>query len=163
GNPPHEPSGHFGGIPLDLSRLPSRYPGQWKVLQARVEQVLAAWAARLGADIRRGHEVYAMTTGRDGGAVRGRTPGGARRPTGSYLVGCDGQESTVAQLAGAPFAGPGATHELLRADVSGIEVPNRRFERLPNGLAISARRPDDVTRVMVAAFDRPAGHRVGQP
>src|SRR5882724_3110075 len=43
GNPPSEPAGHFGGIPLDLSSLPTPYPGQWKVPQARVEQLLASW------------------------------------------------------------------------------------------------------------------------
>src|ERR1700726_2310596 len=56
GTPPHDGMGHFGGVPLDLSDLPSRYPGQWKVPQTRVEELLAEWAASLGADIRREHD-----------------------------------------------------------------------------------------------------------
>jgi len=36
-SPPNQRMGHFGGIPLDLGELATRYPGQWKVLQAEVE------------------------------------------------------------------------------------------------------------------------------
>jgi 2-polyprenyl-6-methoxyphenol hydroxylase-like FAD-dependent oxidoreductase len=159
GTPPNEPAGHFGGIPLVLSGLSTRYPGQWKVLQARVEELLAAWAIGLGADLRREHDV----TGLDAGDDRVRVRAGSVELTARYVVGCDGEDSTVRRLAGIEFAGRDATHELLRADVAGIDVPNRRFERLAGGLAISSRRPDGVTRVMVSAFDRPVGHRAAPP
>jgi 2-polyprenyl-6-methoxyphenol hydroxylase-like FAD-dependent oxidoreductase len=159
GTPPNEPTGHFGGIPLDFRGLSTRYAGQWKVLQARVEELLATWAVDLGADLRREHDV----TGLEVGADRVRVRAGPVEVTGRYVVGCDGEGSTVRRLAGIEFAGVDATRELLRADVVGIDVPNRRFQRLPNGLAISSRRPDGVTRVMVSAFDHPAGHRATPP
>lgn len=163
GTPPNDRMGHFGGIPLDLGGLPTRYPGQWKVPQTRVEELLAEWADGLGADIRRGHELLGMTAVDDRVRVRVAGPTGPVELTGGYLVGCDGEDSTVRRLSGTEFPGMDATHELLRADVAGIDVPNRRFERLPNGLAIAARRPEGVTRVMVAEFDRPARQRTAEP
>lgn len=77
-----------------------------------------------------------------------------RTVRGDYLVGCDGEESTVRRLTGAAFPGHDAVRELLRADVAGIDIPDRRFERLPAGLAIAARQPGGVTRVMVHEFGR---------
>jgi 2-polyprenyl-6-methoxyphenol hydroxylase-like FAD-dependent oxidoreductase len=162
GTPPNEPRGHFGGIPLELSHLSTRYPGQWKVPQARVEALLAEWAAGAGADIRRDHEVVGMKVEDDLVRVQVAGPAGPLELTTAFLVGCDGEDSTVRGLAGIEFPGMDASRELLRADVLGIDVPNRRFQRLPDGLAISATR-DGVTRVMVAAYERPVGRRVGQP
>ncbi|RST05377.1 SDR family oxidoreductase [Streptomyces sp. WAC07149] len=161
GDVPRENAGHFGGIPLDLG-LPGPYPGQWKVAQTRLEEVLGEWAADLGADIRRGHELTGLTTTADGALATVRTESGRelafRAP---YLVGCDGEDSAVRRLGGFGFPGTDAGRELLRADVAGIDIPNRRFERLAGGLAIAARRPDGVTRVMVHEFG--ARPRAGQP
>ncbi|MGW8765598.1 FAD-dependent monooxygenase [Streptomyces sp. NPDC055815] len=163
GTPPSEPRGHFGGIPLDLT-LPSPHPGQWKVEQTRTERLLAEWAAGLGAGLRRGHTLRSLTetdTHTEAGAVG---PDGREvRVRARYLVGCDGEQSTVRALTGAEFPGQEARRELLRADVAGIDVPNRRFQRLPGGLAVAARRPDGVTRVMVHAFGRPAAPRTEEP
>lgn len=173
GSPPIQRSGHFGGIPLDFSTLPTRFPGQYKVLQAQVEEVLARRATELGADIRREHEVCALEDGPDAtgpdapdaGAVRvhARTPAGQVRVTGRYVVGCDGEDSTVRVLSGIDFPGTAGTHELLRADVAGVDIAERRFERLPEGLAISSRLPNGATRVMVSVFGAPVGPRPGPP
>ncbi|MFJ3883234.1 SDR family oxidoreductase [Streptomyces sp. NPDC090077] len=161
GDVPRENTGHFGGIPLDLG-LPGPYPGQWKVAQTRLEEVLGEWAADLGADIRRGHELTGLTTTADGVLATVRTEdGGERAFRAPYLVGCDGENSAVRRLGGFGFPGTDAERELLRADVAGIDVPNRRFERLEGGLAIAARRPDGVTRVMVHEFG--ARPRTAQP
>jgi len=154
GAPPNEPRGHFGGIPLDLT-LPSRYPGQWKVPQDHTEAVLQEWAGSLGADIRRGHTVLAVESGADQVEVTAGTDRAEVRLRARYLVACDGEQSTVRDLLGADFPGEDAGRELLRADVAGISIPNRRFERLERGLAIAARRGDGVTRVMVHEFDSP--------
>ncbi|MFJ6567682.1 FAD-dependent monooxygenase [Streptomyces sp. NPDC091292] len=156
GTPPREPRGHFAGIPLDLT-LPSAYPGQWKVPQFRTERLLEDWARSLGAEVRRGcavRGVRAAGEGADGEYVEAEVdgPDGGLRVRGRFLVGCDGEHSTVRRLVGADFPGHDARRALLRADVDGITVPNRRFERLPDGLAIAARRDDGVTRVMVHAF-----------
>ncbi|MEU8654495.1 FAD-dependent oxidoreductase [Streptomyces sp. NPDC048737] len=163
GNPPCEPRGHFGGIPLDLT-LPGPYPGQWKVPQTRTESVLEEWALGLGADLRCGHTLHAVddrgshveaaATGRHGGRVTLRA---------DYLVACDGQDSTVRALTGAGFPGTPAARELLRADVEGLDIPGRRFERLPGGFAVAARNPAGVTRVMVHEFGAAVRERAGEP
>ncbi|OEU85639.1 monooxygenase [Streptomyces abyssalis] len=160
GDVPDDARGHFGGVPLDLT-LPSPYPGQWKVPQTRVEELLGRWATDLGADIRRGHEVTGLTVADEYASVDVRTAdGSAVRFRADYVVGCDGENSTVRRLGGFDSPGADAERELLRADVAGIEIPDRRFERLPGGLAIAARRPDGVTRVMVHEFGaHPSGRQ----
>jgi 2-polyprenyl-6-methoxyphenol hydroxylase-like FAD-dependent oxidoreductase len=174
GTPPCEPRGHFGGVPLDLT-LPSSYPGQWKVAQTRTEELLQRRAAVLGADLRRRHQLLSLEAksegagrdeagrvgvGRGGVEAEAIGPYGPVRIRARYLVGCDGEDSTVRRLVRAPFPGRDAARELLRADVSGVEVADRRFQRLEHGLAIAATR-EGVTRVMVHEFGRPAAERGG--
>jgi oxygenase len=158
GTPPCEPRGHFGGVPLDLT-LPSSHPGQWKVAQTRTEELLQRRAAALGADLRRRHQLLSLTA-EDGVEAEAIGPYGPVRIRARYLVGCDGEDSTVRRLVRAPFPGRDAARELLRADVCGVEVADRRFQRLEHGLAIAATR-EGVTRVMVHEFGRPAPERGG--
>ncbi|MFI9272587.1 FAD-dependent monooxygenase [Kitasatospora sp. NPDC052896] len=163
GTPPNDGAGHFGGLPLDLGGLDTRHPGQWKVLQARTEELLAARATALGARIRRSHRVTGLRAGPDHVEVAAQGPAGPLRLRAGYLVGCDGEDSTVRQLAGIGFLGAAAGKELLRADVDGIDIPGRRFERFPTGMAVAARRPDGVTRVMVHEFAVRPVPRTGPP
>lgn len=158
GTPPCEPRGHFGGVPLDLT-LPSSHPGQWKVAQTRTEELLQRRAAALGADLRRRHQLLSLTA-EDGVEAEAIGPYGPVRIRARYLVGCDGEDSTVRRLVRAPFPGRDAARELLRADVCGVAVADRRFQRLEHGLAIAATR-EGVTRVMVHEFGRPAPERGG--
>ncbi|HEY5834816.1 FAD-dependent monooxygenase [Streptomyces sp.] len=151
GTPPNSVLGHFGGIPLDLT-LPTRYPGQWKVAQVRTERLLQEWALALGADIRRGWELRELAQDGDAVHVTAATTEGTRRLRAAYLVGCDGEDSAARRLIGAAFPGRPARRELLRADVAGIEIPGRRFQQMERGLAIAARDPDGITRVMVHEF-----------
>ncbi|MFJ3671270.1 FAD-dependent monooxygenase [Streptomyces sp. NPDC090106] len=162
GTPPHELRGHFGGIPLDLT-LPSTHPGQWKVPQTETERLLQDWSADLGASILRRHTLRALRTSSEGVEAVAAGPDGPLRIRSAYLVACDGENSTVRRLLDADFPGEDATRELLRADVAGIDVPDRRFQRLEHGMAVAARRPDGVTRVMVHEFGRPAELRTGEP
>jgi oxygenase/bifunctional oxygenase/reductase len=155
--PPNQRMGHFGGIPLDLGELATRYPGQWKVLQAEVEKLLAGWAVEQGADLRRAYELVGLWAGPNRVRVRVDGPSGPQELTAEYLVGCDGEQSTVRQLAGIELTGREPTRELFRADVAGIEIAERRFQRLPNGLAIAGRLPSGATRVMVSEFQPPTG------
>nr|WP_202455729.1 SDR family oxidoreductase [Streptomyces sp. SID8367] len=159
GPPPDAGAGHFGGIPLDLAEAgDSPYAGQWKAPQTRVEAVLTDWATGLGAELRRGHTVTALTEAPDRVHVVATTPTGERlRLTAAYVVGCDGEESTVRRLAGFAFPGVGPTKELLRADLRGVDLRERRFERHPGGVANARRGPDGITRVMVHAFGRAPG------
>ncbi|MBT2402036.1 MULTISPECIES: FAD-dependent oxidoreductase [unclassified Streptomyces] len=160
GTPPNEPRGHFGGIPLDLT-LPSPHPGQWKVPQTKTEAVLEEWAISLGADIRCGHELTALRETGEHALAEAEGRDGQLALRARYLVACDGEDSAVRALTGADFPGENAGRELIRADVDGIEVPNRRFQRLEHGLAIAARRNDGVTRVMVHEFGSAAKPRTG--
>ncbi|MEU3984558.1 SDR family oxidoreductase [Streptomyces sp. NPDC026672] len=159
GPPPDAGPGHFGGVPLDLAEAgDSPYAGQWKAPQTLVEAVLADWAAGLGAEVRRGHTVTALAEAPDRVHVVATTPAGGRlRLSAAYVVGCDGEESTVRRLAGFAFPGTGPTKELLRADLTGIDLRERRFERHPEGVANARRGANGVTRVMVHAFDRVPG------
>lgn len=152
GEIPHEPMGHFGGIPLDLA-VPSAYSGQWKVPQTKTEQLLGDWAADLGADIRRGWRVRELEQFESGVRVRGDRASGPGRLTARYLVACDGEDSTVRGLCAAEFPGRPATREILRADLTGCDLRPRRFERLPGGVAVAAR-IGAVTRVMVHEYGR---------
>ena len=150
GELPHEPLGHFGGIPLDLN-LPSPYAGQWKVPQTRTTAILRSWAIDLGAVVLEGHSLSKVTTTSSGIVVRVDSRHGSRNLLASYLVGCDGETSTTARLMNTEFAGRSSDRQLHRVDVTGIDIRNRKFERLTSGLAIAARR-EDVTRVMVHEF-----------
>ncbi|WP_051872276.1 FAD-dependent monooxygenase [Streptomyces sclerotialus] len=162
GTPPNERRGHYGGIPMDLT-LPSTYPGQWKVPQYRTERLLQNWALTLGADIRRRWEVRELTDDGDSVQVTADTPQGTARVRGAYLVACDGEDSTVRTRTGVGFPGRSTARELLRADVTGLDVPDRRFERLPHGLAIAARNAEGVTRIMVHEFGRGRAPRTHAP
>ncbi len=159
---PVEPRGHFGGIGMDLT-VPSPFSGQWKVPQADLEAQLARWAQSLGATIRRGVTVTSIE--QDGSGVRVFADGadGSLGVHADWVVGCDGEHSTVRRLVGADFPGHDATRELMRADVAGIEIEDRRFQRLERGFAVAARRPDGVTRVMVCEFDRASWPRSAPP
>ncbi|MGW0702214.1 FAD-dependent monooxygenase [Streptomyces sp. NPDC002867] len=163
GTVPRDTKGHFGGIPLDFGGLDSPYPGQWKAPQARTERLLGDWAAGLGAVVRRGHELVGLRQTPTEVEAEAVSPAGNVHIRGSYLVGCDGEAGAVRRLAGFAFPGTDATRELLRADVAGIDVPERRFERHEHGLAIAHRRPDGITRVMVHEFGRTAAPRVRAP
>ncbi|MEQ3552805.1 FAD-dependent monooxygenase [Pseudonocardia nematodicida] len=162
GDPPVEPRGHVGGIPLDLVAPPapaSPYAGQWKVPQATLERILAGRARELGVEVRREHEVVGLTDTGDAVAVAVRGPAGPRRIAGSWLVGCDGADGPVRDLAGIPATGRAATRTLLRADLTGVDIRERRFERHPGGLAVAARLPGGATRVMVHDAGRAPGGR----
>ncbi|HEX4729116.1 MAG TPA: FAD-dependent monooxygenase, partial [Jatrophihabitans sp.] len=151
----NESRSHFGGIPFDLGSTP-----QWYVPQPVTERVLRDWGLELGVDLRWRHRVDAIEVAADGVTVR--TTDGARLRA-LCVVGCDGQHSTVRRLSTAGFPEPAQPRELIRADVAGVDIPNRRFQRLPNGLAVAARRPDGRTRVMVHRFGQLARPRTGAP
>ncbi|MEU2394623.1 SDR family oxidoreductase [Streptomyces sp. NPDC007369] len=162
--PPADGRGHFGGLPLDIGATDSPHRGQWKVPQTHTRAVLLDWARELGAEVHTGWELTGLVQTDDSVEAVVRTADGeTRRLSAAYAVGCDGEQSAVRRLAGFAFPGTDASRELLRADVAGITVPDRRFERFPGGLAIAGRRPDGVTRVMVHRFGRPAVRRTAEP
>ncbi|MFJ6539429.1 SDR family oxidoreductase [Streptomyces sp. NPDC091385] len=158
--------GHFGGLRLDLTAADPahRWAGQWKCPQTRLEAVLQERARDLGADVRRGRRLVALRDRGDGVLVESvATDGHRERLTCAYVVGCDGGDSSVRRLASIGFEGSAARREMLRADVAGLDVPDRRFERHPRGLATAHRWPDGSTRVMVHVFGTAPARRPGPP
>ncbi|MFD7291884.1 SDR family oxidoreductase [Streptomyces sp. NPDC059897] len=158
--------GHFGGMRLDLTAADPDHPyaGQWKCPQTRLEAVLQERATELGAVVRRGLRLVALRDTGSRMSVEAVGADGRRESlTCSHVIGCDGGDSTVRRLGGFDFAGTDARHEMLRADVEGLHIPDRRFERHPRGLATAHRWPDGSTRVMVHVFGTAPGRRTGPP
>lgn len=158
----HEPRAHFGGLSFDLSGMDSEYAGNWKVPQYRTEKIMTERAARLGAILLRSHELTEIRELEDHVVCGVRGPAGDLRIQARYVVGCDGAQSTVRTLCGFTSSGTGPTREMLRADVIGLEIRDRRFERFPAGLAVASTR-DGVTRVMVHAFGEDVSERLAPP
>lgn len=158
--------GHFGGLPLTLAEADPGHPhaGQWEYLQSHLEPVLEAWAVDNGARVLRGHRVTGLVDGADGVTAEVSGPGGARlRAAARYLVGCDGERSTVRGLAGFALEGRTATRRMLRADVRGIDVEPRRLRRYPNGTATAHPRGDGTVRLMVHDRGLPPADRGTEP
>jgi NAD(P)-dependent dehydrogenase (short-subunit alcohol dehydrogenase family)/2-polyprenyl-6-methoxyphenol hydroxylase-like FAD-dependent oxidoreductase len=155
--------GHFGGIRFDLADADPAHPyaGQWECLQFRVEAALEKRASAAGAVLHRGWALTSFESCHDRVVVIATEPGGAeRRFTARYLVGCDGEHSTVRELGGFVLAGPEASREMLRADIAGIDLPPRRLKRYPAGVATAHSRGDGTTRLMVHVF---GGRTTGVP
>ncbi|XVQ14173.1 FAD-dependent monooxygenase [Spirillospora sp. CA-255316] len=169
GAPPVRDTGHFGGIPVEVGRAGGPVPANWMVPQFRTEEILHDRATGLGATVHRGRQVVGLHD--DGGSVTldvrdrddRRDPGGTSRIRARYVVGCDGRDGVVRDLAGIAFPGRDASRELLRADVSGVDIPPRRFDRLPCGVAVAGALPHGATRLMVLEHDRAPAARPGPP
>ncbi|HEV2783278.1 MAG TPA: FAD-dependent monooxygenase [Actinophytocola sp.] len=101
------PRAHFALLPtpLDFSRLPTGYPYQLILPQARTEHLLAEWARELDVPIRRGHNVVGVRQDESSATVAVRGPDGAYELSARYVVGCDGGNSIVRIQAGIDFPG----------------------------------------------------------
>ena len=95
----------FGGTDLDFSHLAD--PPMWvlHLPQPRLERLLGEHASELGIEIRRGHEVVAVSQDDDAAVADMRGPDGPYQVSASYLVGCDGARSRVRDMAGIAFPG----------------------------------------------------------
>lgn len=158
----HEPRAHFAGLSFDVSGLDSDYAGHWKVPQFRTEGILGLRAERLGASLLRAHELTGIRASEDHVVCAVRGPAEDLRIRAQYLAGCDGAHSMVRRLCGFTSSATSATKELLRADVTGIDIPDRRFESFEDGFAVASTR-DGVTRVMVHAFGQGVTERRAPP
>ncbi|MEU9291524.1 FAD-dependent monooxygenase [Streptomyces sp. NPDC048275] len=98
GEQPKWPALHFGMVWLDLTKLESEY--NLLVSQTAIERMLQAQAAEAGADVRRGHTVTGYSQDDSGVTVQVRCADGDYELRGAYLVGCDGRDSLVRELAG---------------------------------------------------------------
>lgn len=97
----------FGNVHLDLSGLADPPMTAVQIPQPRLERLLEGRAQRLGARIRRGHELTGFTQDQDGVSADVHGPDGPYRVRAQYLIGCDGSRSGVRDMAGIRF--PGST------------------------------------------------------
>jgi len=156
--------GHFGGLPVDFGLLDGAHQAAKSIPQSQTEQVLEDWAAELGSDIRRDHEVLAVHDGGSDVSVQVRGPDGDRRLSSSYLVGCDGGRSRVRRAAGFDFPGTAATMEMFLADVRGLDLEPRMIgETLPGGMVMVGPLPGGVTRLIVCERGTPPRRRETPP
>ncbi|MEU1816613.1 FAD-dependent monooxygenase [Streptomyces roseifaciens] len=134
----------FGRGRIDLSRLPSRFPGVLMTPQYETERVLEERALKAGAVLRRGAEVTGLRQDADGVELDVRDVGardeGIRRDgdgaeggasetlRAAYVVGADGVRSAVRKALGMPFPGRSVLRSVMLADV--------RLETEPDGLPV---------------------------
>lgn len=108
-------AGHFAGIPLDMSTLPTRYPYLLALMQTVTERHLEQFAADLGVIVQWSTSVVGAEQDDDGVTVTMRHATGEIIRRADYLVGCDGSRSTVRRLADLPFDGTDGRYTTLFA------------------------------------------------
>ncbi|UWE09972.1 FAD-dependent monooxygenase [Actinacidiphila bryophytorum] len=156
--------GHFGGVPVDFAVLEGAHQAAKSVPQSATEAVLEAWAADLGADIRRDHELLGIAEKDDAVEITVRGPQGEHLLRTEWLVGCDGGRSTVRKAAGFDFPGTAATMEMYLADLRGVDLAPRMIgETLPGGMVMVGPLPGGVTRIIVCERGTPPRRRTGPP
>ncbi|MEU4218782.1 FAD-dependent monooxygenase [Actinoplanes sp. NPDC026623] len=150
---------HFGGLPLDLTRLlesvsPEHLPPSLMAPQAQVERVLQEWAVELGAQLRRGHQVAGLTQTDELVTLQVDGPDCGYRLDSRYVVGCDGARSLVRRAAGIGFTGTEATQISRFGDVTLTDpdaVPPG-MRRTPTGLFTAFPLGNGVHRVVVSEW-----------
>lgn len=164
------PSFQFGGLSLDLARLGTSPLHILPIPQPRLESLLGERAQELGADVRRGHELLALSQDGDAVTLDVRVPDGDLRLRARYVVGCDGAHSLVRKQAGIGFPGstrPGVTRiarvplpaSLVVPGTRDLDVPGagrlrQGFNRTPRGtIAVMSLEPG----VLVVATMEPDG------
>ncbi|MCP2260637.1 bifunctional hydroxylase/dehydrase [Streptoalloteichus tenebrarius] len=149
GDVPRRRLGHFAAlpVPLDYGLVDGAHPVMALHPQARTERVLAAWAAELGVPVRWGHGVVGLAQDADGVKVEVEGPEGRYRLRAGYLVGCDGGHSTVRHAAGFDFPGTGGDRHFVMADVTGVDLRPRLFQRNERGAFAVVPLGEGVTRI----------------
>ncbi|MEU4552107.1 FAD-dependent monooxygenase [Micromonospora violae] len=129
--PVPQPAFTFGAFPLDLTMLAENPHYVLGVPQAQLEAELAARAAELGVDLRRGHEVVDLHQRPDGVEV---TLADGTQLTSRFLVGADGGRSVVRRLAGIDF--PGVTTDRSVSRTAIVTVPASSLDPETGGLRV---------------------------
>jgi 2-polyprenyl-6-methoxyphenol hydroxylase-like FAD-dependent oxidoreductase len=143
---PHTGTGHYVGLPLDLSQAPSPWAGIRRCPQPELLRRLERWARAQGVLLLRGRRVRSVQQDQDQ-VVVGTADG--RRFTAVVLVAADGQASTVREHLRLRCQGPAGTRSMVRADLRDVRLRPRRFERIGARTLTSAALNERITRVMV--------------
>jgi 2-polyprenyl-6-methoxyphenol hydroxylase-like FAD-dependent oxidoreductase len=150
---PHAPVTGLPG-PLLLDGAATDHPFSLGIPQTRVEEVLEGWAADLGADILRGHELRSFTQDADGVTALVHNGQFGRTIRARYLAGCDGGRSTVRKQAGIGFPGVDARWFALLGDVE-CELPYGPSAG-PDGRTLFVIPRPGYVRIVVREDDPPA-------
>lgn len=105
GPPVPAPGFQFGALPLPLAALEDNPMHLLPIPQRRLERLLEERARRLGAQIRRGHDLIGLDQTADRVSAEIDGPEGRYTLHVPYLVGADGGHSTVRKACGIAFPG----------------------------------------------------------
>ncbi|RFP16286.1 MULTISPECIES: FAD-dependent monooxygenase [unclassified Duganella] len=162
GAPPRRQAGHFAGIPfddadIDTSQWPYRLSSPADTNMAadmeHIETSLAARAAMLGVEIRRGIGVDEVGQSDDVVTIRA----GGETIRARWMVACDGGRSTVRKALGFEFTGtdPEFTGYSVQVDMADPEQLQAGRHYTPTGMYFQSR-PGTIAMV---EFDGGAFHR----
>ncbi len=101
------PQFQFGPLQLDFSRLSASPLHILAIPQRRLEMLLGERLAERGGNVRRGHELLALSAseGDESARLEVNGPDGVYQIRARYVVGCDGAHSPVRKQAGIGFPG----------------------------------------------------------
>jgi 2-polyprenyl-6-methoxyphenol hydroxylase-like FAD-dependent oxidoreductase len=148
------PHAFFAHLILDPAKLRQQRPLNFMVRQTTLEEHLAEYAMKSGAEIRRGHEIIGLEQDDSGATLHVRSPDGADTVRCRYLVGCDGVDSSVRQLTGIGFPGTETPFYGILGDVDASEelYGHLGARQYPDGLFTVAPSGPGTIRVTVGVF-----------
>jgi 2-polyprenyl-6-methoxyphenol hydroxylase-like FAD-dependent oxidoreductase len=161
---PRASHGIWAGLPtLYYEKLATEYPYVLLFAQLETERLLAQEFQAIGGDLRLQTEVIGHTQHKDGIEVEARlADGSVRKFRARYLVGADGNKSTVRQSAGIAFVGAPASRVAVNVDAY-VENPYKAPVTVFNsaaGWAMAYPLRDGVTRL--AFIDAATCHEASQ-
>jgi 2-polyprenyl-6-methoxyphenol hydroxylase-like FAD-dependent oxidoreductase len=151
------PQAHFAHLMLDPTRVRERHAYNFLLPQSQLERRLEERANKLGVDIRRGHNVVGVAHDDSGVTLTVRSSAGEQPIRCSYLVGCDGADSTVRRLIGIGFPGSDAPFRGITGDLA-VEWGDELFQHIgifeyPNGIFTLAPSGPRLLRITTGEFD----------
>ncbi len=149
------PQAHFAQLWLDPARLREQHAYTFLIPQAQLERRMEEHAVKLGADIRRGHEVISFHQDESAVTAVLRSEAGDHAIRCRYLIGCDGADSTVRCLARIGFPGSEPPFHGITGDLDANDelLQYLGAHEYPAGLLSVAPVGPGVLRVCLAEFD----------
>ncbi len=142
-------------IPVDFTKLPTKYPYALMISQAETERVLLERFIELGEEVQRPKTLTSLS--QDADAVTATFDDGTAI-TARYVVGADGMRSTVRTQAGIGFRGHEYAESFALADVRlRGDVPDDEILLCyaPAGLTVVAPLPGGIHRIVAPVLEAP--------